>query len=196
MFGFSFGRRKAEPQGEVVIARLNARLQPIDRGLCFEDPLGERLKDQAGVEVTGGGTQLDEGGVAFCDIELRLADLGAERLAAVARELEAIGAPKGSKLIYGEDGAELAFGVAEGLGVFLNGVDLPGEVYAECDVNHVIAEANRLLGGRGRFMSCWQGERETGLFFYGPSFAEMRAAVAPLLAAYPLCRGARVAQIA
>ena len=103
---------------------------------------------------------------------------------------------EGNDLVYGEDGDELAFGVDEGLGVFLNGVDLPDAVYAECDVNHVIEEANRLLAGRGRFLSHWQGERETGLFFYGRSFADMKAAIASFIAAYPLCRGARIEQIA
>ena len=41
-----------------VVARLNARVQPIARGDYFEDPLQDTL-EQAGVgEVTGGGTQL------------------------------------------------------------------------------------------------------------------------------------------
>lgn len=195
MFGLKFSRKPARA-GETVTARLNARLQPIDRGEHFEDPLADRLDEFDGVEVTGGGTQLGDDGVLYCDIELAVADLSDERLAAIAREFEALGAPKGSKLIVGDGGRERAFGVSEGLGVYLNGVDLPEAVYAECDVNHVIEEANRLLGGRGRFMSHWQGERETGLFFYGPSFADMKAAIAPLLDGYSLCRGARVEQIA
>lgn len=49
----------ADPaEGDVVIARLNVRAQPLDRGEVFEDPLEEILKASGAGTVTGGGTML------------------------------------------------------------------------------------------------------------------------------------------
>jgi hypothetical protein len=45
-------------------------------------------------------------------------------------------------------------------------------------------------------MSFWQGERETALYLYGRSFAEMSDAIAPFMATYPLCQKARIEQVA
>ncbi len=201
MFGFKFGRKQEEetaPEGDYVIARLNARVQPIDRGEYFEDPLQETLQAGDLGEVTGGGTQLadEPAGIAFCDVEIRVNDLGEQTLTAIAQRLEALGAPKGSKLIIDADGREIAFGAHEGLAVFLDGQNLPDNVYAECDVNHVIAELDRLMGEKGAFRGYWQGSAKTGLYCYGASFDAMKDAIAPLLSSYPLCQNAIVEQIA
>lgn len=198
MFGLKFGAKKKPIEGEIVIARLNARLQPMQRGEHFEDPLIEVLKDLGVGEVTGGGTQLsgDERGVDFCDIEMALSDTSEAALQSIIAALEELGAPKGSKLIVDASGAERPFGAAEGLALFLNGTDLPDEVYAQCDINHVIAELDRLMDGDGRLQGYWEGDRETALYCYGASFEAMRAAIAPLLEDYPLCQKARVEQIA
>jgi hypothetical protein len=185
-----------EKKGRVLIARLNARLQPIDRGY-FEDPLDDALRAAALGEVTGGGTQLadEPAGIAFCDIEIAAKRDDDEVVAFVIARLEDLGAPKGSRLLLG-DQREKAFGRNEGLALFVNGVDLPTEVYERCDINHVISECERLMAGRGAFRSYWRGRRETGLYFYGPSFAEMKAAIEPFAATYALCRQSRIEQIA
>jgi len=199
MFGLKFkSKAKAEPEGEVLIARLNARVQPIDRGEYFEDPLDETLNELGLGAVTGGGTQLaeDPDGIEFVDLEIVVADAGETTRQAIIARLEEFGAPKGSKLINETTGEEHPFGAHEGMAIFLNGSDLPDHVYTECDINHVIAELDRLMGGKGKFKGYWEGSRETALYCYGPSFAEMRAAVAELLADYPLCEKARVTQIA
>lgn len=198
---FNFGRAaKAEMpalRGETVTARLNARVQPIARGEYFEDPLAETLESEDLGEVAGGGTQLagEPYGIEFCDIEIRLNEASAPALARVIARLEALGAPKGSKLIVEATGREVAFGAFEGLAIFMNGVDLPDAVYADCDINHVVAELDRLIG-KGAFRGYWEGARDTVLYCYGPSFADMAMAIAPLLKGYPLCAGARVEQIA
>ncbi len=198
MFGWNFGAKRAEPAGEFVIARLNARVQPIDRGDYFEDPLDEILQKHELGSVTGGGTQLaeDPAGIAFCDIEINLQEVTPKILRVLAERLEALGAPKGSKLIVETSGEEIPFGQHEGLAVFLNGVDLPDHVYQECDFDTVVAEFNRLMGDKGEYRGYWQGERETSVYCYGPSFTEMKAAIGPFLQSYPLCQGARVEQIA
>ena len=92
--------------------------------------------------------------------------------------------------------AETPFGAAEGLALFLNGTGLPDEVYAECDVNFVLEEADRLMGEAGKVKGYWEGSMDTVLYCYGPSFEAMHAAIEPLLQGYPLCQKARVEQIA
>lgn len=187
-----------EPANEYLTARLNARVQPVDRGEYFEDPLDEAIGPAGIGEVTGGGTQLadEPAGIEFCDLEIRVANTSNETLSAIIERLESLGAPKGSKLILDSDGREIPFGFYEGIGIFLNGVDLPVSVYEECDVNHVTAELDRLIGEDGDFRGYWHGSQETALYCYGPSFETMREAIEPLLAAYPLCEKARVEQIA
>ena len=198
MFGLNFGARKQAVEGEVVTARLNARVQPIDRGEYFEDPLDEALKELCLGAVTGGGTQLadEPAGIAFCDLEIVVESASGTTLRAIIARLEQLGAPKGSKLIVEATGAEIAFGTHDGLALYLNGTDLPDDVYASSDINHVIAELDRLMGEKGKFKGFWEGSAETGLYCYGPSFDDMKAAIGPLLSAYPLCRKARVEQIA
>jgi hypothetical protein len=185
-------RKKVEVR---ATAQLNARLQPMHRG-CFEDPLHDFLQARKLGEVTGGGTQLadEPAGIAYCDLEISLAGGDQVTLDAVISELNRLGAPKGSKLLL--EKRQIPFGVNEGMAVFLNGVDLPDEVYQTSDINHVIEESELLMAGDGAMLSFWEGSRETALYFYGASFARMKVAVAPLLQAYPLCRGARVEQIA
>lgn len=198
MFGLKFGAKKKPQAGEMVIVRLNARLQPTHRGEHFEEPLADVMSELSLGEVTGGGTQLsgDDTGVSFCDIELTIPDAGETAVQSLIAALEELGAPKGSKLIIGDKGAETPFGAHEGLALFLNGTQLPDEVYQSCDINHVIAELDLLMGEKGRFRSYWEGSLDTALYCYGPSFEAMREAIEPLLASYPLCQKARVEQIA
>jgi hypothetical protein len=179
----------------MVVAQLNMRLQPMDRA-TFETPLHGDLEKTGLGQVTGGGTQMadEPAGIAYCDVEFELTDVSEATLAWLINQLEKIGAPKGSKLHI--DGKAIPFGKHEGMGVFLDGINLPDEIYQTNDVDHVIDECNRLLGGKGGYRSYWQGSEETALYFYGPSFAQMKAAIASLLADYPLCKNCRVEQIA
>jgi hypothetical protein len=80
--------------------------------------------------------------------------------------------------------------------VYLNGTDLPHEVYAECDANFVLSEFTRLRGSDGKVHSHWQGPAETALYMYGPSFESMKHRLTGFLTSYPLCQRARVVQIA
>ncbi|MDJ0936041.1 MAG: hypothetical protein QNJ06_17875 [Kiloniellales bacterium] len=196
MFGISLGKdQKAD--GVLVVARLNARAQPLDRYEVYEEGLTEMLESRGLGEVSGGGTQMtDSGEVAFCDIEIVLPDLSDTALDELRQCLEALGAPKGSAFILEPDDREIAFGLNEGLAVYLNGTDLPDEVYETCDLDTVYEEFGKLLGAQGRVQSHWQGPIETALYLYGPSCAAMRAAIQPFLASYPLCQKARLEQIA
>lgn len=192
----AFGKRKAEPPKEVFItAQLNARLMPLDRA-SFEEALEPFLEQQGLGEISGGGTMSapEPVGIEYCDIEIQLRDTSATAIDSIVAKLERIGAPKGSTL-HLPDGKR-AFGIAEGLALYLNGTDLPDEVYTTSDINHVIEESQRLMGADHFYWSYFQGTRETALYFYGRSFSAMNAAIAPLVASYPLCQKARIEQIA
>lgn len=161
MFGLKFGgarKQETAPQGDVITARLNAKVQPIDRGDYYEDPLTDTLQAKGLGEVTGGGTQLSEEpcGIEFCDLEISVHAADEETLAAIIQRLNELGAPKGSRLIVEATGKQIPFGVNEGLAVYLNGTDLDDAVYRDCDVNHVIDEFDRLLAGKGAFRGYWE----------------------------------------
>jgi hypothetical protein len=182
--------------GDLVIARLNARAQPLDRGEVFEDPLNDILQAAGLGEVTGGGTLLgEEGEIEFCDIEIMVPEATDAVLAAIREALEGLGAPKGSRLIWRDGANELEFGAFEGLAVYLNGTDLPDAVYEQSDASFVYEEFARLVGGAGRVVSHWDGPRETALYLYGPSAKAMLARIRPCLDTYPLCAKARIVTI-
>jgi len=187
---------KPETAKHLVIARLNDRSQPMDRGERYEDPLEAFLKANGLGEVSGGGTQLLETGeIEYCEVELQLTSTAPEVLAAVAEQLQSAGAPKGSCLVQ-PNGTEQPLGRQEGLAVYLNGTDLPDETYRDCDIDFVYSEFNRLLEGRGEVHSHWQGPTETALYIYGTSYDAMRAALSDFLATYPLCARARLERVA
>jgi hypothetical protein len=184
--------------GTPITAQLNHKLMPIDRGDRYEDPLNVALAKQGFGEAGGGGTmQLKSGEIEFIDVEMYLNKTD-KSIPFVIERLESFGAPKGSKLIIreGEKKTEISFGKAEGFGVYLDGVNLPGEVYKTCDVNLVIDEFNRLVKGHGSVQSHWQGQTETALYIYGDDAELMKKLIEPYMASYPLCKGARVVTIA
>jgi hypothetical protein len=182
-----------EPTLHVTVT-LNARLQPEHRHELFEDPLDALLQAAEVGEITGGGTALsDDGEVEYGDIEVALHDAaGVPKLIDL---LEQLGAPKGSK-VQGAGDCDRGFGITEGLGIYLDGQNLPDEVYEQCDSNHVFEQLSERIDGLGEICSWWQGPTETALYMYGQSFEAMRDAIAGFVASYPLCQNARVVQIA
>lgn len=190
-------RRKNGSAPHLIIAQLNARLQPADRAEHFEEALDDKLRGTKTGEITGGGTmQRETGEVEYCDIEMRLLQASPEMEGMIIETLEALGAPKGSKLEVGDDHQVVAFGVNEGLAVYLNGTDLPVETYQRCKIDFVRSEFDRLLEGQGQVFSTWQGPTGTALYMYGPSFVEMHKCLADFLHSYPLCDKSRLEQIA
>jgi hypothetical protein len=181
-----------QPMSTSLYVTLNARLRPLDRGDRYEDPLMEVLEERApGSEVTGGGTLMgSDGEPQNCDIDLELEGDPASGLALVIGTLESLGAPKGSTARMGDD--EVCFGRTEGLGLYLNGTDLPDEVYATSDINELIERLHECLGEEGGMQSYWEGPTETALYLYGPSGARMRELIADLLATHPLAARSRL----
>lgn len=172
---------------------LNARLRPLDRGDRYEDPLQDVLDKQApGSEVSGAGTLLTaDREPTVSDIDLIVEGDPEAVLDLTIATLESAGAPKGSQVRLDER-EPVTFGVTEGLAVYLNGTDLPDEVYGSNDVNDLVAALLASLGDQGHMQSYWQGPRETALYLYGPSSARMTELISDVLPRYPLAQRCRV----
>jgi hypothetical protein len=171
---------------------------PVERGERYEDPLHEALVRKGLGAVDGGGTmQLQSGEIEFIDVEILLSD-PTDGIPFLIEHLEALGAPKGSILRVQdpETPREIPFGKREGIGVYLDGINLPDEVYASSDINVVIEEFNKRLHGHGQMQGYWHGPTETALYIYGDDAEKMKRLISDFLDAYPLCQGARVVTIA
>lgn len=179
----------------LVIARIPEHIEPLDRGARYEDPVQDALAIRSLGMVTGGGSQLTPAAEIGCvDVEMALADLD-EALDVAKRVLEEAGAPVGSQLLYQEDGSDVerAFGMQEGLAVYLDGTSLPDEVYANTDLEALmerLAAAVDSVGGELR--GVWSGPSETALYHYGPSADAMAVALQPVFDEFPICQNARL----
>jgi len=173
---------------------INAKLQPQHRH-DIEDIIMQALEKAECGKTDGGGTLMDVNGeVRLCDIELMLKDDSQETIDEVVKIIEDAKVPKGS-FLKGE-GAQIPIGTLEGLGLYLNGTDLPEETYKNSDVNHVLDKCKELIGEDDLLVSWWQGPTETAIYFYGSSFAKMQEKIVGFLAEYALCQKCRLVQIA
>jgi hypothetical protein len=186
---------KKKSPGHITIT-LNAKLQPMHRA-DLEDAFDEICqKHGIEAEVVGGGTLQEENGeVKECDIEIALKDLNEKTIETVKGLFESMLAPKGSYMSI-EGQGKVSFGKHEGLGLYLNGSDLPEEIYKSCDSNFVYQECERLLEGIATVDSHWQGPTETAIYMYGKNFKKIERAIKPLIESYPLCQKCRVVRIA
>ncbi len=194
-----FSKKNVESEGNFIVAQLNEKVMPIDRGIVYEDPIDEFLKERKLGEVTGGGTlQEKTGELSYCDIEIQLSTNNVDMtvIAEIIERLENIGAPKGSKIIIEKTKEEIPFGKKEGLALYIDGENLPKEVYEQSDINFVLSEIHRLTNIEPNADRFWEGEKETALYFYGQSFEQMKSQISDFVDTYPLCKGARVVQIA
>lgn len=184
-----------------VTLNLNARFQPMHRH-NLEDALEEILSSHNLGYVDGGGTmQLPSGEIEFCDIELMLKDDTEESITTLESIIEKLGVAKGSKLLLWNETdedvwCERPVGRLEGMALYLNGNDLPAEIYQTCDINYVIEQAESLMEGIGALYSWWEGSQNTALYFYGESYEKMFAAIKTFTEEYPLCQKCVINQIA
>lgn len=181
-----------------AIATLNARLRPMDRGERYEDALIDALNGSAIAAIVGGGSQLLPGNeIEFCCIDIDIRNVQ-RAVPLITSTLADAGAPKGSFLSYTDQNDKrhsIRFGATVGLAIYLNGTDLPKEVYAKSDFNYVISMIDELLEGFGSCQSYWHGPAETALYVYGSSQAKMRRVLRGFLADYPLCSKARLVDL-
>jgi hypothetical protein len=163
----------------------------------LEDGLKTVLEREApDVHIVGGGTAVsDLGEPLSCDIELASGDFPpADAVTAVIDFLEFVGAPRGSSIVVNGD-EPVGFGRTEGLGLYLNGTDLPDEVYETSSPDELINLITERLGTDGDIHSYWQGPTETALYLYGASASLMSERIADVLATYPLAQRSRLVPI-
>ncbi len=171
---------KDEDSGNFIVATLNDKIMPLDRGEVYEDPLDEFIQAKGIGEVTGGGTmQHKTGEMDFCDVEIRLYsdNIDQEDIKLIIAKLEELGAPKGSKLTIEKTDEVIQFGKFEGLGLYLDGINLSAEVYKNSDSEALANEIIKLAEIPSPIIRHWQGNTETGLYFYGHSFDAINSAI-------------------
>jgi hypothetical protein len=178
-----------------VTARLWEPIQPIARGERYEDALDAALKKAGLGEVDGGGSQLAANGeVSFAEVAIYLADL--DRALQLTKDtLESAGAPEGSELIFAPEAARapLAIGRLQSLALYLDGVSLPDQVYADLDLDGVIADIEHALAQASPALhDTWMGPEETALYFFGSDAEDMFKRAEPTLLHIPVCQNARV----
>ena len=134
-----------------------------------------------------------------CNIDLTLKDDSDETIDKVKALITMLKVPKGScPTVFGKqegDIRDFELGTLEGMGIYLNGTDLPRQVYESCDINYVIEQINKAVGQKGKLRGWWHGPKETALYYYGESFEDMKNAALPFLSEYPLCEKCRVEKI-
>ncbi|PKA23871.1 hypothetical protein CH381_23640 [Leptospira sp. mixed culture ATI2-C-A1] len=198
IFSNIFKSKKIKDKTYFVTAQLNHLLMPLDRGNVYEDPLDEALKTNNLGEVDGGGTmQKKTGEIEFIDVEIILYNLE-EGIPFLIKKLEELGAPKSSILHIQDESntKQIEFGKKEGLAIYLDGVNLPKEVYENSDINDLIEKLNNSIINIGIMESYWQGETETALYFYGENSEMIKNNFMPIIENYPLCKGCRIVTIA
>jgi hypothetical protein len=198
IFSNIFKSNRSKYKTYFVTAQLNHLLMPLDRGDIYEDPLDEALKTVNLGEVDGGGTmQKKTGEIDFIDVEIILYNLE-EGIPFLIKKLEELGAPKSSILHIQDESnpKQIEFGKKEGLAIYLDGINLPKEVYENSDINDLIEILNNSIINMGTMQSYWQGETETALYFYGENAEMIRNNFMPIIENYPLCKGCRIVTIA
>ena len=175
-----------------ILFHLNLRIQPVER-FMIEDRLEEKMNAKGLGSIIGGGTlQASDGEIQSCDIEIEL--INEDDYEEVKTMITELPIPKGSYLQKKEDKEPI--GTLEGLALYLNGTELPIEVYQECDVNYVIEELERLMAPDGKMLGYYEGNEYTALYFYGKSFQQMNSSCEAFVATYPLCQKSIIKQIA
>ena len=182
----------------VVIARLNVRTIPEDRTYYYGEPLDKVLAAKSLGEVTDGGIMFntDTGRIDYVDLEIGLQDSSNETLSVIAETLEGLGAPVGSFLEILPEKHRLHFGRYEGMSLALDraGFSNPGDPSDE--VNDILLAIEAALVEVGAFRGYWEGESACELYFYGPSFDDMRASIASLAKSEPRLAQSAITQIA
>ena len=196
---FGINNNKEEYSGNFVVATLNDKIMPIDRGDIYEDPLDKFLRAHGIGTVTGGGTlQLESGELEYCDVEIELNSdkINENHIKLIVEKLEELGAPKGSKLTIEKTEKKIEFGKNEGLGIYLDGINLSDEVYKNSDSEALAAEIRRLANIKDNVLRYWYGNTETALYFYGESFEKINASIADLVKTHPECENCRIERVA
>lgn len=180
-----------------IVIQINDKVLPVEKRNLYLLPLHDFLAENNYGEICGGGILKEEPGeIIFCDIHVKLfqEEINSNVLDSIMKFLEDCGAPKGSKIIIEETHEEILFGKKEGIAIYLDGENLEKKSDDFYNIDFVQSEISKLTKtSQERY---WKGNATTGLYFYGPSFEEMKSEVSDFMQTYPLYQNARIAQIA
>ena len=77
--------------------------------------------------------------------------------------------------------------------LYLDGISLPEQVYAELDFDGVLADIEQALAQASPALhDTWMGPEETALYFFGSDAEDMCKRAAATLRRNPVCQNARV----
>lgn len=189
--------------GGKVIIFLNARLNTNDcnqlKDVCFRFIQQEnKTMELTQADVVSN----DLGEPTGCEFHFTVDNLDDQHINFIIQIFTSTLAPKGSKISIFEnstnDCKQAFFGNQEGLAVYLNGTDLPNEVYKTHSALAVFKECDRILQAQnaGHVCSFWQGPTETALYMYGDNFTVLQESIEPFMTSYPLCQKSRIETIA
>ncbi len=181
----------SKPRPHFVLVTIWEHIEPIARGDRYEDPLHDALGEEDLAIVGGGSSFTKKLGIEYVNVELELTSL--TFIPKIIDTLEQQGAPKGSDLKYTVEGKDtvLEFGTTECLALFLDGVNLPQEVYQSADIDELVERLLEASKGQAEFRASWSGDSETSIHFFGDNADNLFKLMEPVLTAYPLCRNAR-----
>ena len=80
--------------------------------------------------------------------------------------------------------------------MYLDGINLSDEVYKNSDSEALAEEIRRLANIKSDVVRYWNGNTETGLYFYGDSFEGIKNSISDFLSTTPDCEGCRIVQVA
>jgi hypothetical protein len=123
-----------------------------------------------------------------CDIEVSLANDARKGMRIVIDALDRLAAVEARR----RGGEPVAFGLMQGVGLYLNGTDLPDEVYATSDVNALVDTVSAAVGDAGHLESWFEGSRETAFYYYGRSAETIGERISAATADQPLAERARI----
>lgn len=176
-------------------ARIWESIHAMARTRRYEFPLATALRARHQGEVTGVSVCMSrEMEVEYVELDLDLYSLDAG-IETARMVLETAGAPAGSEFRVNRDSSEriIRFGRQEGLAIYLDGINLPDEIYETCTCDGLaVLISGELASVGGEIRGSWVGRSETSIYIYGPNAEQMFAAIEPILTVYPLCRNARV----
>lgn len=179
---------------------INDKLKPLERGEIYEEPLENYISENEFGEIVNSGTMQEKNGeILFCDIDIQITNSKTDRkklISDIINILELAEIPQGSYILDKQTNEKISIGKLQGIGIYLNGTDLPDEVYKNSDINVVVSELQKLLGIEKQNLRFWQGPTETALYFFIPNFNNAKENIENFLKSYPLCQKCRIEKIA
>ena len=110
--------------------------------------------------------------------------------------MEAIGAPKGTKIVNDDGDTLRTFGTVSVVGIGLDGTGLPDTAYEGFDADDFSDGIVAALGDGYSYGGSHAGARYTFFYYHGPDADRMKDQMRKIAAERPIGQGAQIEQIA